>query len=134
MKKTLGFTLIEMMIVIGILSLLATAGLPIYRKAIEQSYWRSSSDILQTIYAGEQVYWSAESTYLDPETCTPAWQCIYMDNPNGSNMPVTFKVTGVGPNTFKATATRNGGPCNNKTQTLDENRTAGGNWPSTGAC
>ena len=59
-----------------------------------------------------------------------------MDDPNGT-LPVTFAVAvdnAAIPPTFTATATRDGGPCDEKTQTVNQARTFGGDWPQTGVC
>ena len=120
-----GMTLAEIMITITIMMILAAAAYPNFTRAVEQGHWRSSNDILHTMYSGEQVYRTTNPNYIDPTGCAPAWRCIFMDNPNGT-LPVTFDVVGIGANTFTARATRNGGPCNGRTQTLDQNRTLGG--------
>ena len=125
-----GFTLLELMItvvIIGILAAMAVAG---YQRTVERGYWQTSRDILQTIYSGEIVYWTTNSQYFAPG----AWTTIYMDDPTGA-IPATFTVVvnnGAVPPTFTATATRNGGPCNTKTQTVDQTHTFGGNWPQAG--
>ena len=113
-------------VIIGILSAMAIAN---YQRTIERNYWQASRDILQTIYASETVYWTTNNQYFAPG----AWSTIYMDNPNGT-LPVTFTLGNVAAATFTATATRNGGPCNGRTQAVDQAHGFGGNWPQNGVC
>ena len=120
-----GFSLMELMFVVIVISILAAVAFPQFQRVIEQGHWRAANDVLYTMYSGEQVFRTSNTTYVNPATCAQPWRCIFMDDPNGV-LPITFAVAGVGLNTFTATATRNGGPCNGKTQTLDQNRTLGG--------
>lgn len=142
-RQHAGFTLNELLIAVVIVGILAGVALPQYRKTVERSYWRAAQDILETLYAGEQVYQAANDVYADPAdpvACPPPenWRCIYMDNPNiASRIPVTFSLAmnnAVVPPTFTATATRNGGPCDGLIQTVDQARTFGGDWPADGVC
>lgn len=119
-------------IVIGIL---AAVAMPQYGRTVERGYWRAAQDALQMIYAGEQVYQSLNKVYLDPvnQTCpafpvTPAWGCIYMDNPNTGPTPVTYAIAvAVGlPPTFTATATRRAGTFMTMNQSHALNTA---NWP-----
>lgn len=122
-----GFTLSELMIVVVVIAILAAVAFPNFQRAVEQGHWRAANDILHTVYSGEQVYRTSNNTYVNPAGCgapTGPWRCIYMDDPNGV-LPMTFAVV-AGANTFTVTATRNGGPCNGMTQTLNENRVLGG--------
>lgn len=138
-----GFTLTEVMVTVGIIAIIAAFVLPGYQKTTEIRYWQASQDILQTIYAGEQVYKSAHDKYVDPSVastdCATAWKCIYMDDPNGNAiLPVAFTVTSTAwATSFTATATRSGGGCKNEVQTLNQDRQAGGaadTWKKTGVC
>ena len=104
-----GFTLIEVLMVVGILAIFATMAMPQYRKTFERSYWNTAQDILRTIYAGEQVYFSVNDAYFDVIEGNPnSWRTIYMDNPSVANIPVVYSVTvNPGPpSTFTAIARR----------------------------
>ena len=127
-----GFTLTEVMITVVIVGILSTMAVARYQRTIERGYWQTARDILQTIYSGELVYWTTNSQYFAPG----AWPNIYMDDPAGA-VPATFAVAvnnGVNPPTFTATVTRNGGPCDTMTQTVDQTHAFGGTWPQNGVC
>ena len=131
-----GVTLTELLMVVVIIAILATAAIPGYRRAAERGYWRGAQDVLRTIYAGEQVYFTMNDQFLNNPTTLAQWREIYMDDPNVSSpMPVTFSVTaaGVGPGaTFTASADRGG-----QVMTLNDLNTlctgppdsACGSWP-----
>lgn len=125
-----GFTLSEVLIVVVVLGLLVAMAIPQYGKYMERSYWRGARDILQTIYAGEQVY---SSQFLTPKFTT-IWNEMYMDDPNAGplNPAIGFAVIaggGIPFPTFTATATRSGTLCPPNaawTLTKDQTPTWGG--------
>ena len=122
-----GFTLAEVLIAVSVVAILAAVALPQYQKTIERGYWRGAQDVLQAVYSGEQVYWTANNKYYDP-AAKGDWITIYMDNPNlGSNMPVTFSVTSADgfKNQFLWTATRDA----KRSMTIDQTKTLNtNNW------
>jgi len=131
-----GVTLVELMIVVLILGVLAGIALPTYSRTVERSYRQEAQDILYAVYQGERSYYLTNNAYYGPLTDTSSmseWRTIYMDNPNLGSIPVTVAVSVVGA-TFTATTTRNGGRCDGRTITIDQNRTLGGTWPSSGDC
>lgn len=127
LRQPAGFTMMEMVVVAVVLGLLIAIGLPSYRKVLERGYFRESQRILLAVYTGEEAYFLDKGSYLNSPATLADWRKLHMDDPNKiSQIPVTFSVTtsgcGGGP-CFKATATRNGGSCNNKTLTINEDRT-----------
>ena len=132
-----GFTLIETLIVVIIITIMASIAIPNYNRAVEQGRWRAARDILEAVYSGERVYWTTNNTYINVAAGGP-WNTIYMDTPNGGALPATFTVTGAagigGAAVFTATATRNGGGCDTQTITINQGRVIGGTWPANGAC
>ena len=110
-----------------IVGILASTAVPQYLRTVERSYWRSAQDVLRTIYAGEQVYWTVHRTFTDPDA--GAWATVFMDDPNvGSGIPVTFLVTDADADGFLATAARGDGRCLSidETKALQLSSTAGG--------
>jgi prepilin-type N-terminal cleavage/methylation domain-containing protein len=135
-----GFTLMELLVVVIVIAILAAVAIPNYRRSIERGYWRQANDLLLTIYHGERAYFLTNNKYhgpLDASKSMDEWRKIHMDNPNTGGIPVDFRVTAAAaPPGFKATAKRVGGPCDNKTQTIDEQRQpgAGDTWTNPDVC
>ena len=130
-----GFTLTEVLIAVVVITILVAMAVPQFQCTTERSYWRSARDLLETIYAGEQVYYLQEDSYkaFDNANATD-WKPIFLDNPNADDtIPGEFTVA-ASATTFTATAKRVGGPCDTKTQTITQTRTRGGTWPDTGGC
>lgn len=96
------------MVTIGVIAILAAMAMPQFQKTIRRGHRQAATDILRTIYAGEQVYKSANGEFL-PRGVAEDWSVIYMDNPNlvsSTILPVSFVVTTAAGNTqFTATAT-----------------------------
>ncbi len=108
-RSACGFTLVELMVTVAIVSVLAAIAIPQYQKTIRLGHRRAAGDILRTIYAGEQVYQTTNRIFLALAE-TSDWSAIFMDNPNlvsAQILPVTFVVTVTSgpPPTFTATAT-----------------------------
>ena len=132
-----GFTLTEVLITIVIIGILAAMAVPQYRKTMERSWWRHAQDMLMTIYAGEQVYFSANDFYYPNvgslaacggvPACMASWRNnIYTDDPNLASIPVTFGVTGGGALSAKATLNDGSG----RNMTVDQDRTLDtSGWP-----
>lgn len=130
-----GFTIMEILIVVVILGIVAAFAVPGYRRSMEQSYFRSSQEILLTVYGGQRSYFFMNGNYLRPPG-VGNWSDIQMDDPNDdltTFLPVTFTwdavaCPGAAPICFIAEASRTTGGCSTKVLTIDETRTFGGTW------
>lgn len=136
-RHLMGFTLMEVMITVAIVSILAAVAIPNYSRAVEQGRWSAARDVLRTIYAGEQVFFTVNNNaYLDNPTTLAQWRQIYTDDPNGnSSIPVTFSINASGGPcpcppavmTFTAIARLNGTA---KQMTIDDTNTLDTSaWP-----
>ena len=135
-REPRGFTLMELLVTVAILGVMVSIAIPNYRKSVERGYLREAEDLLMTAYYGERAYFFANNTYyqVSPPSDPDEWNTIYMENPNiGIPPPVAFEIPAAGAADFTAQATRNGGPCDGMTRTIDQTRTLGGNWPTCGA-
>jgi type II secretory pathway pseudopilin PulG len=117
----------ELLFVIIIVGILVAIALPGYARTTERAQQRQAWDMLQTIYASEQVFFSVNNKYSDT-WADPANPDLgdYMDNPNSPTATYTIVAAAGPPATFTATATRVGGQCNGLTMTIDQTRTMGG--------
>jgi len=123
-----AFTLMELLFVVIIVGILVTIALPGFTRTTERAQQRQAWDMLQTIYASEQVFFSVNNKYsgtwsdpLNPDLGD------YMDNPNTPATAYTVTATVGPPPTFTATATRSGaGQCGGMTMTINQARTMSG--------
>ena len=120
-----GFTLLETLITVTIIAIMASVAIPQYGRAVERGHYRTAQELLEAIYAGEQVYQTVNGTYVDPLTCATPWRCIYMDIPNSPSTPVAYTGGGVSAAAFTATATYTP---NRRTLTINQNHAEGGTW------
>ena len=136
-----GFTLLEVLIVNGIVAILASVAVPTYLRTVERAYWSEAQDLLLTIYYGERSYFFRNGFYrgnLGPSSSTASWNQIFTDNPNIGSIPVQFDIPDCSPNCatqFSATATRTGcGLCATKTLTIDQTRALSSPGPCWAGC
>lgn len=127
-----AFTMTEMLMTVVIIGVMAAILIPRLERTLEHGRWRAARDILETIYAGERVRFTATNAYCSPTAATCTWADIRMDAPNPGppvqfgDLPVQFTIVN-GVNTFTATANRNGGtPCKTWTLTINELGVFGG--------
>jgi type IV pilus assembly protein PilE len=105
MRKTNGFTLMELVMVVVIIGILGTLGIPIYTKTIEKSRQGEAMHWLGTLRESEERYRQENSAY------TTTIGNLDIDAPpssaTGPNY-FTYSVTTATATTFTAQATRTG--------------------------
>lgn len=114
-----GFTLVEVLIVVIIIGILASIGIPQFAASIEKAKGGEARAGLGHIQTGEKVYY-AENEY-------------YTTVKNNLDITLTekfwaFAITTPSSTTYTATATRSGGTSSGQTLTMDQAGTISGNW------
>ena len=117
-----GFTLVEVLIVVIIIGILASIGIPQFGASIEKAKGGEARAGLGHIQTGEKVYFAENEFYtsnilpggdLDITLTQKYW---------------TFSVSTPSSTTYTATATRSGGTYSGQTLTMDQAGTISGDW------
>jgi len=117
-----GFTLVEVLIVVIIIGILASIGIPQFAASIEKAKGGEARAGLGHIQTGEKVYFAENEFYtsnilpggdLDITLTQKYW---------------TFSVSTPSSTTYTATATRSGGTYSGQTLTMDQAGTISGDW------
>jgi len=118
-----GFTLVEVLIVVIIIAILAAIGIPQYAKTIEKARGGEARAGLANIQSAEKIYYAEEETYTvmlaDLDITLPQI---------GWDFTIAAGSTASIATSFTATATRSGGRWVNKTLTVNDSGTLGGDW------
>jgi prepilin-type N-terminal cleavage/methylation domain-containing protein len=114
-----GFTLVEVLIVVIIIGILASIGVPQFSDSIEKAKGGEARAGLGHLQTGEKIYFAEKETYttdlsnLDINLTQTYW---------------TFTIVTPTSSTFTATATRKGGTRSGQTIIMDELGALSGNW------
>jgi len=119
MKKSRGFTLIELILVVVILLILASIAMPNFVKAKSKTEQREAVANLQLIAAEEKMYYADFADYIScncstPATCASASGCnaLFRLMLNTQNWNYTVTVSGgAGARTANITARAKTGSC-----------------------
>ena len=115
-----GFTLVEVLIVVIIIGILASIGIPQFAASIEKAKGGEARAGLGHLQTGEKIYFAENEIYSNATTDLDI---------NLSEKYWAFTVAVSTPSTtYTATATRSGGTRAGQTITMDQVGTIGGNW------
>lgn len=119
-----GFTLLELIITVGIVGLLAAIGVPQYIGYVDGARVNTVKDNLRGIYLQQQEYYQKNSAYyITGNTCGDSASSINTNLFNGSNIIVnnrfTYCITQSTVDDFSAKATEMSGG-KNRTFTINQ--------------
>ena len=114
-----GFTLVEVLIVVIIIGILASIGIPQFAASIEKAKGGEARAGLGHIQTGEKVYYAENEFYTTVQedldiTLTNKYWAFSLATPTST--------------TYTATATRSGGTYSGQTLTMDQSGAISGNW------
>ena len=106
-----GFTLIEACIAMTIVCLLATMGIPLYTRAVEQSRLDVASAKLRTIWSAERVYWLERRSFTSSMTTLNSMDLLdpsLLATAGPPEVVFTYQIVWANDATFQARAVRTG--------------------------
>lgn len=128
LHHNLGFTLVEVGVVVVIIGILATISIPQFETAIERSNGSQARVSLELIFSAERAYRISTGTYIN---CNNTADCNTVLNLELNLANWDYRVFGANVNNFQSRATRSGGSAayNGRWVDYNQDRVWAGNWP-----
>ena len=127
LKSIAGFTLIEMLIVIAVISILASIAIPAYQESVAKAKRADAQGALYGLATAMERFYTENSSYCDAGGAGGADSCGAATNDSGtpsifnSTVPVdggtafyNLTISAVAANTYTLTATRTGSMAGDK--------------------
>jgi len=119
-----GATLLELVIVLTVLGVLASLGIPSFQLALEQSRAQVASANLEAVWSAQRLYWLQNHTYAsDLATLQSAGM---LDPSLGGQTFYAYEIASADDASFMATATRTSNAKWNGTFSIDQSGTLSG--------
>ncbi|NQT75613.1 MAG: prepilin-type N-terminal cleavage/methylation domain-containing protein [Candidatus Omnitrophica bacterium] len=116
-----GFTLVEVLVVVIIIGILASIGIPQFADSIEKAKGAEARSGLGHIQTGEKIYFAEREYYVGSTWADDLDISL-------SQRYWTFTITTPSSTAFIATATRSGGTRVGQTIWMDQAGTLSGDW------
>ncbi|WP_373088162.1 type IV pilin protein [Zhongshania sp.] len=108
MKRSLGFTLVELMITVAIIGILASIAYPSYQEQIAKSRRNEATNALFSSAQALERYYSANGRYTTASGGTTLPAVFVARVPDSGTAFYTIAATAAANNTFTLKATRSG--------------------------
>lgn len=120
-RRRLGFSLIELMVVVAILGVLVASAAPSFRRSIEQSRADIAVANLRAVWAAQRIYWLENREFAEGLVDLESSGMSLIDTTiSNAVSPYTYAITEADETSFTATATRAGSDSWSGVFTMDE--------------